>query len=226
MKHNAKALDSFLKEKVEGNWESLVRLLCDPQSLSREMVPYDEITLLSDRNASRLEGAQRKAVIGAVTAPDTFFIQGPPGTGKTTVISEIIRELTHKGERILLLAPSHVAVDEVLRRIGDEPGILPVRLSFDDSKIDKDLRRFGESEVRRELAEKILKHRSKETEWQCEIDNLGTALKLILNILETKKNVVNAEEREQQCIKEYENWQSGPPSDCIVSIIQSQVGRR
>jgi hypothetical protein len=44
-------------------------------------------------------------------------IKGPPGTGKSTVIVGIIRRLIQRKQRVLLVAPTHVALDEVLERI-------------------------------------------------------------------------------------------------------------
>src|SRR5690606_22792093 len=59
----------------------------------------------------KLNDEQKKAVLGALNTPHCYFIQGPGGTGKSTVICEIIEQLINKGERILMLAPTHVAVD-------------------------------------------------------------------------------------------------------------------
>ena len=64
---------------------------------------------------------------GAINAPFAFFIQGPPGTGKSTVISEIVQHLTARGERVLLVAPTHAAVDAVLEKIGDAPNMVHPR---------------------------------------------------------------------------------------------------
>lgn len=65
---------------------------------------------------------QEQAVRAAIFGPDITLIQGPPGTGKTTVILEIIRQLfrlhgREPGFKVLLVAPTHVAVDNVLERL-------------------------------------------------------------------------------------------------------------
>lgn len=71
---------------------------------------------------------QRQARELALRTPDIALIQGPPGTGKTTVICEIIQELVKAGKRILLVAPTHVALDNVLERVGARPGVTAIRL--------------------------------------------------------------------------------------------------
>ena len=58
----------------------------------------------------------------------TKIILGPPGTGKTTVIVEIIRHVIANGGRVMMTAPTHVAVDNVLERVADIKGIAPVRV--------------------------------------------------------------------------------------------------
>jgi hypothetical protein len=71
---------------------------------------------------AQLSPKQEEAVRAAVFGPDMTLIQGPPGTGKTTVILEILRQLFRMhgqktGFKVLLVAPTHVAVDNVLERL-------------------------------------------------------------------------------------------------------------
>eukprot|EP00584_Thalassiosira_punctigera_P027783 CAMPEP_0172578402 /NCGR_PEP_ID=MMETSP1067-20121228/138716_1 /TAXON_ID=265564 ORGANISM="Thalassiosira punctigera, Strain Tpunct2005C2" /NCGR_SAMPLE_ID=MMETSP1067 /ASSEMBLY_ACC=CAM_ASM_000444 /LENGTH=1025 /DNA_ID=CAMNT_0013371095 /DNA_START=72 /DNA_END=3146 /DNA_ORIENTATION=- len=69
--------------------------------------------------ATRLDYSQREAVVMALhsNSPITL-IHGPPGTGKTTTVAELIRCAVHrKGWRVLVAAPSNVAVDNVLDRV-------------------------------------------------------------------------------------------------------------
>ena len=131
----------FFRGEVEGDWDDLAALLCKPTFLdlaSRPLPPRffcDE-----DPDEDPLNDAQRLAVAGALATPHAFVIQGPPGTGKTTVICEIIRQLNSRKQRVLLLAPQHVAVDEVLRRIGQKPGVRALRLSWDEARVDERVR--------------------------------------------------------------------------------------
>lgn len=45
------------------------------------------------------------------------LIHGPPGTGKTTTVAELIRQAVNRGMKVLVTAPSNVAVDNVLERL-------------------------------------------------------------------------------------------------------------
>ena len=90
-----------------------------------EPVPWDAIPirLVDDKLTERQVEAVRKAL----ATPDICLIQGPPGTGKTRVISEIVRQAARKNWKVLLVAPTHVAVDNVLERIGIQEDVSPVR---------------------------------------------------------------------------------------------------
>lgn len=44
------------------------------------------------------------------TQRNLLCIQGPPGTGKTRVIAEIVHQLMKKKKKVLVCAPTHVAV--------------------------------------------------------------------------------------------------------------------
>ncbi|KAK3366566.1 RNA dependent RNA polymerase-domain-containing protein, partial [Podospora didyma] len=64
-----------------------------------------------------LNESQNAAVFSALRWPLTC-LWGPPGTGKTHTIVEIIKQIQrhHKGIRLLVTAPTHNAVDNVMRR--------------------------------------------------------------------------------------------------------------
>lgn len=87
---------------------------------SWESIP---IRLIDDKLTERQADAVRKAL----ATPDVCLIQGPPGTGKTRVISEIVRQAAQKNWKVLLVAPTHSAVDNVLERIGIQEDVSPVR---------------------------------------------------------------------------------------------------
>ena len=55
---------------------------------------------------------------GGPDAPPLALIHGPPGTGKTTTVVELVRRAVFgRGWRVLLAAPSNVAVDNVLEKL-------------------------------------------------------------------------------------------------------------
>jgi ATP-dependent RNA/DNA helicase IGHMBP2 len=83
---------------------------------------YDKIGWRNQLNES-----QQEAVSFALQAIDLAIIHGPPGTGKTTVLVELIQQAVSRGERVLVCAPSHLAVDHLLDRLL-VAGELPVRL--------------------------------------------------------------------------------------------------
>ncbi len=66
-----------------------------------------------------LDEAQRIAVAHALTTSPIALVHGPPGTGKTRCLSEIIRQCVRRGERVLAVAASNVAVDNLVERLVD-----------------------------------------------------------------------------------------------------------
>jgi hypothetical protein len=169
LKRHSYALTRLREEDVVGSWSALARLLCAPDTLA---VPtaHSPLTYFD----SDLNRRQRAAVAGAVGAPHAFVVQGPPGTGKTTVITEIVRQLVGRGERVLLVASMHVAVDEVLRRVAEADGVFALRYSANDSKVRDDMRRFLPEYVTTEFARRAARPaRSKEPRWRVEIDRLA-----------------------------------------------------
>ena len=69
---------------------------------------------------SGLNASQQQAV-SAITAAKTLslisLVQGPPGTGKTSTVIELIRQAVARNEKVLVCAPSNVAVDNILHRL-------------------------------------------------------------------------------------------------------------
>ncbi|MCP4158874.1 MAG: AAA family ATPase [Deltaproteobacteria bacterium] len=81
-------------------------------------------------NKARIEtpdNNQVRSVTKAVGNKNIFLIQGPPGTGKTTVIAEVVQQLTNKDERVLVTSQTHVAVDNVLDKLSDLSHLTLVR---------------------------------------------------------------------------------------------------
>lgn len=60
---------------------------------------------------------QRLFVCTALSSPDFTIKVGPPGSGKTTSLLELIIQLVKRGKRILLVASTNVAVDNILEKL-------------------------------------------------------------------------------------------------------------
>jgi superfamily I DNA and/or RNA helicase len=67
--------------------------------------------------SSSLNHSQIASVENALGASKLACVHGPPGTGKTTTIVELILQCVARGERVLVCAPSNVAVDNILERL-------------------------------------------------------------------------------------------------------------
>ena len=99
-------------------------------------------------NIPTLNESQNAALAASMTYPLTF-IWGPPGTGKTHTVVVILTQLLKAlpDSRFLVTAPTHNAVDNLLRRfISDHKakqcGVAPVRVSTQLSKVAQDLRSY------------------------------------------------------------------------------------
>ncbi len=73
---------------------------------------------LDEGGSPRLNYEQRSAV-SRCTNSLLHFVWGPPGTGKTATLAETARSLAMRGERVLVLSHSNVAVDVAISRIAD-----------------------------------------------------------------------------------------------------------
>ncbi len=64
-----------------------------------------------------LNDSQAEAVRLALSASHFAIVHGPPGTGKTTTLVELIRQAVRRGDKVLVCAPSNLAVDNLLERL-------------------------------------------------------------------------------------------------------------
>jgi hypothetical protein len=103
-------------------------------------------------HAEGLDEFQAECVHKALTTPHFAVIKGPPGSGKTTVITNIIRRALERGDRVLVVSPTHVAVDNVVEKLaprghaGDvddlEPRTIPVRYASKDRRLSEGARAY------------------------------------------------------------------------------------
>ena len=71
--------------------------------------------------SERLDEHQIACVRKALATPHFAVVHGPPGSGKTTVIKSIIRCAVARGRRVLVVSPTHVAVDNVVEKLAPSP---------------------------------------------------------------------------------------------------------
>ncbi|ESN99731.1 hypothetical protein HELRODRAFT_176491 [Helobdella robusta] len=110
---------------------------------------------------SNLDQSQREAVRFALRQRELAIIHGPPGTGKTTTVVEVIKQsAVRRGLKVLVCAPSNIAVDNLVEKLSDSklkmvrlghparimPSIVNYSLdavleSSDDTKIADDIRK-------------------------------------------------------------------------------------
>jgi superfamily I DNA and/or RNA helicase len=147
----------------------------------------------------RLNDSQKEAVRFCLDANQLALIHGPPGTGKTTTVVELILQSIIKGLKILVVAPSNIAVDNIaekliphrqklnfdLCRIGHPARIMPVIHEIClDSKVErssnmkfvKDVKRNIEK-VRKELNKTEKRNKEKRNELKLELKQLRDDIK-------------------------------------------------
>ena len=99
---------------------------------------------------------QREFVTKALATPDFAILDGPPGTGKTTTILELIIQLARRGQRILLTASTHAAINNVLERVvenGLEQEVFPLRIG--DKERATGVEQFQYDEIMKEFSHAV-----------------------------------------------------------------------
>jgi hypothetical protein len=85
-------------------------------------IPDPAAALSGSLNADQAHGR------AACLAPGVQLIWGPPGTGKTTLIAAALEDLIARGQSVLLLSGTDVAVDDALSRAAKDldpaPGVM------------------------------------------------------------------------------------------------------
>ena len=66
-----------------------------------------------------LDPSQKSAFVAAVKQRPVALVQGPPGSGKTYLLAQVVSAIAHRGERILVTAHTHRAVNNVLRKLAE-----------------------------------------------------------------------------------------------------------
>jgi ATP-dependent RNA/DNA helicase IGHMBP2 len=94
---------------------------------------HHEDEVIPDLNLynTNLNQSQVDAIRYCLDCNELGLIHGPPGTGKTTTVVELILQSINLGQKILVVAPSNIAVDNIAEKL------IPFRhvLSFDMVRI-------------------------------------------------------------------------------------------
>lgn len=105
----------------------------------------------------QLNFAQRVAFQRALTLPDLLLVWGPPGTGKSRTITEIARQYSKQGKRVLITSGTHKAVDTVLEQFLTDEHLVVVRFGHEDRILEAVRARLTIDEQTRLLQQQILK---------------------------------------------------------------------
>lgn len=151
--HQLPLLNLFRKHKRDFTWEFV------------PSADVDNWYVLTDPDRDGTD-EQRSFVRKALGTPDLAILEGPPGSGKTTTLLELIAQALIGGKRVLMVASTHVAVDNILERlvehrvreVGNRPlrevcGIVPLRIGDEDNVSDEIkpfcLKNLADTEIRR-----------------------------------------------------------------------------
>jgi len=113
-------LNTVVNAPADGPLEPLRALLgLDAYLSTQPDVPYAV-------SPERLDQYQRACVEKASKSPHFTVICGPPGSGKTTTISTIVRGVVNSGGRVLVVSPTHVAIDNVVEKLLPKEASQPI----------------------------------------------------------------------------------------------------
>ena len=142
---------------------------------------------------------EQERAIRTSMSQEVTFIWGPPGTGKTKTLTLILKNLIKAQKRILLVAHTNRAVDEILKKFVEDPNNLPlieegkiVRLGFPDD---------DEEELNCILLEKVAEKRATQLK-----ESINTLRSEIVSIQSIIRNYKKAEEINRNKIAEKERY--------------------
>lgn len=106
---------NIIKILFEKDKEIVCSTLNAELSIPKQCLDKDEKFIFSNLD---LAEDQKAAVLFALRRKNFAIIQGPPGTGKTTTIVELIIQLCRLNKKVLVCAPTNVAVDNIVIKLG------------------------------------------------------------------------------------------------------------
>jgi superfamily I DNA and/or RNA helicase len=177
-----KIIKDFLDKKIK--IDHIESLLVNPSKVKTPILKSINFKN-SDLVRTEIEqpdNIQVRAVKKAIGNQNIFLVQGPPGTGKTTVIAEIIEQLTANNEKILVSGQNHVAVDNVLEKMAKNPNLNLLRVG-NPERIDKNLLKYCYENLVEEY----------KIDYKCFIKNQKTLTEVFLKFIKTdldKKSIL------------------------------------
>ena len=118
------------------------------------------------------------------------------------MICEVVQHLLARGERVLMVAPTHVAIDEVLRRVGKRPGVRAIRLSWDDSRIHEDVRHYAPGAIVNPIFDAIRAPNEKAlADWANESERLTVLIGCLSTFLDARAH-------EKACLRATEEFEN------------------
>jgi superfamily I DNA and/or RNA helicase len=140
-------IQDFFSKKIK--LQHIEALLLKPEKISPPEISslnfYNEMLNLTE--SSNPNNNQVNSVKKSVGNKNIFLVQGPPGTGKTTVIAEIVKQLSDRGEKLLVTSQTHIAVDNVLEKLAEDSQLSLLRLG-NIQRVKSDLRRFHKDKLK------------------------------------------------------------------------------
>lgn len=103
--------------------------------------PAMDLTFFDEKfNSVEAGNNQPLAIRKAVNNHDIFLIQGPPGTGKTSIIIEIIKQLSIiRNERVLVCSQAHSAVRNIYERLSGDDRLKIGNIDIEETMVPDDL---------------------------------------------------------------------------------------
>lgn len=131
------ALESSLYDLSDRLKAAVTRVYSQPeQRTARALLEgpprpeYEALTLRRYRQQGEALGLtepQTEAFAHALACRTYTTIKGPPGSGKTSVIAQIVTQAVSEGQRVLITAHTHKAVNNVLSAVAKLRGRFPVQ---------------------------------------------------------------------------------------------------
>lgn len=190
LREQGMALETLLEEPRE-NFIPLLNLLRKSGTFEWNgfrTKHIDDFAVLTEENFAGTK-EQRRFVEIALSTKDFAILEGPPGSGKTSALMEIVLKLCSSGKKVLMVASTHVAVDNILERIAessgkgeslmDRFGVIPLRIG-DIERVSEHVKGFTVDRRNEEEKNRLIHRLS-------EINNPTDAQRTLLSALLSDK---------------------------------------